>query len=78
MGYHQHSRFGERSKHVSEDQFFGIGVETRGGFIEDKDLGFLQKCSCDREPLALTARQLASSRADPLIEALRQGTDQFQ
>jgi len=40
--------------------FFVLGVQSRGGFIENEDLGFLDEGSGYGNPLLLTTRQLAT------------------
>ena len=50
-----------------------LGVERRGGFVEDPDLGVLVQRAGDRQALALAARELAAVGADGVFEPLGLG-----
>ena len=51
-------------------QALALGVEGRGGFVEDEDRRILQDGTGDADALALSARESSATIADVRIEAL--------
>jgi len=57
---------------VSYKKSLGREIEARGRFVQNQDGGSLKQCPGEGEALPLAARELARSRADPLIDTLRE------
>lgn len=55
----------------------GLGIQRRGGFIEDQQRCVLQQCPGDRQALALAAGEQHAVFAHFGIEAFRQAIDEF-
>jgi len=55
----------------SLDAALRLGVEGRGGLVEDQDGGVLEEGARDRDPLALTAGQTCAALADARGETFR-------
>jgi hypothetical protein len=55
-----------------------LGVEGRGGLVEDQDGGVLEEGARDRDPLALTAGQARAALADARGETFRQRLDELE
>ena len=52
------------------DEFFGLGVEGGGGFVENHDGRILEDGTCDAEALALPAAEFAAAVADDGLVAV--------
>lgn len=59
-----------RSIQCSLDNLFGLGIESRGGFIQKKHSGIPDQGACDRHTLLLTSGQHASFATNNGIETL--------
>ena len=55
------------------DQPLALGVERRGGLVEQQDRRVLEQGPRDGQPLALAARDLHAALADHRVVALRRG-----
>lgn len=49
---------------------FRLGVQSTRGFVEDKDVGLLDECSCDGNTLLLASGELSSSCASVCFKAI--------
>ena len=54
-------------------QPLGLGVERRGGLVQDQDRRVLQDRAGDRDPLALAAGEPAAALADHGVVAVAAG-----
>ena len=59
------------------DDRLGLGVERRGGLVEDQDRRVLVEGARDRQALALSAREPHSRLADHRVVAVRQLEDEL-
>jgi hypothetical protein len=55
------------------DESFGLGVEGRGGFVEDQDVGVLEQGAGDGDALLLAAGELGAAGAGGGVETFGLG-----
>jgi hypothetical protein len=58
------------------DFLLGLGIDRRGGLVEDQDARVDQQRAGDGDALALAARQALAAFADQRIVAVRQAQDE--
>ena len=59
----------------SLDDLLGLGVEGRGGFVEEEDLGVAKEGAGDGDALLLAAGEHAAFAADDGVEAVSVGNN---
>jgi hypothetical protein len=52
------------------DEGFRLGVESTRRFVENKNIRFLDQCSCDGDTLLLASRELCTSGASVCLKAV--------
>jgi hypothetical protein len=58
------------------DLLLGLGVDRRGGLVEDQDARVDEQRAGDADALALAARQALAALADERVVAMRQAQDE--
>ena len=58
------------------DRTLGVGIDRRGGLVEEQDRGVLEHRAGDADALALAAREAGAARPDRRVVAGRQGLDE--
>lgn len=53
------------------DQRFGLGVKSTRSFVQDKNVGLLNKCTCNGNTLLLATRELGATCTDVSFETIR-------
>ena len=73
LGYDDLGSAGKIFPEGLSDKRISIGIYSTGRVIKYEDLGLLEKCPCDTEPLLLTARYVGAALLYIGIIALGEG-----